>query len=281
MGYGVRYEGGERLRLDRIDPRANGGLDKPAGVEALGPLADEIGRLQELLFAAREQSVLIVLQGVDASGKDGTVRNVLREVNPAGCRVVSFKAPTPHELAHDFLWRVHQQVPEDGYIVVFNRSHYEDVLVPRVRGTIDEATWRARYEEIVAFERLLVRNGTLLLKCYLHISEEEQEARLLAREKDVTKAWKLNAGDWLDRAAWGAFRDAYEDALTATATPQAPWHVIPADRKWFRNLAVAEALVGLLRPHEERWLETLRAKGEAELAEIRAMRAAGPDAVGR
>lgn len=280
MGYAVRLADGAAVRLAEIDPHADGGLEKAAGEAALAPLAAEIGELQELLFAAREQSVLIVLQGLDASGKDGTVRNVLREVNPAGCRVVSFKAPTPHELAHDFLWRIHRETPERGYVVAFNRSHYEDVLVPRVRGTIDEATWRGRYEAINAFERLLVGSGTLLLKCYLHISEAEQEERLLARERDVTKAWKLNAGDWLDRRSWAEFRVAYEDALAATATPEAPWHIIPADRKWFRNLAVAEALVGLLRPQKARWLETLRLRGEAELAEIRAMRGGGPVASG-
>ena len=271
-GHAVRATGGAAVKLAKIDPATNGGLDKEQGEAALAPLAAEIGELQELLFAAREQSVLVVLQGVDASGKDGTVRAVLRDVNPAGSRVVSFKAPTPHELAHDFLWRIHQQAPEFGYLVVFNRSHYEDVLVPRVRGSIDEAVWRERYEAINAFERLLARNGTLLLKAYLHISEEEQEERLRAREADVTKAWKLKAGDWLDRRSWQAFRAAYDDALTATATAEAPWHVVPADRKWFRNLAVAEALVDLLRPHKDRWLETLRRRGEAELIEIQKLR---------
>lgn len=274
MPHAIRLDGATPVRLAAIDPDAHGGLEKTEGEARAAALADELGELQELLYAARRHAVLVVLQGMDASGKDGAVRHVFKEVNPAGCRVVPFKAPTPPELARDFLWRVHQQVPEKGLIVVFNRSHYEDVLAARVKGLVPEPVWRDRYGQINAFEHLLVANGTLVLKCFLHISKEEQEERLLARERDVAKAWKLNAGDWVDRRLWDAYRVAYEDALDATATPAAPWYVVPADRKWFRDLAIAELVVGALRPHRDGWQEDLRRRGEAELAAVHAARAA-------
>jgi PPK2 family polyphosphate:nucleotide phosphotransferase len=217
--------------------------------------------------------VLIVLQGLDTSGKDGTIRNVFRDVDPVGCRVASFKVPTQIELAHDFLWRVHRETPGRGELVVFNRSHYEDVLVVRVHELVPEAVWRERYDHINAFERLLADSGTIVAKFYLHISKEEQESRLLDRERDVEKAWKLSAADWVERRSWDRYIAAYEDAIARCATAEAPWYVVPADRKWFRNLAVAESIVELLRPHKAAWLKALEARGEAELKAIREARA--------
>jgi PPK2 family polyphosphate:nucleotide phosphotransferase len=272
MPYAVRVTGGERIDLARFDPNDTGGLTKEEGEARFAALATELGDLQDLLYAAQTDAVLIVLQGLDTSGKDGTIRNVFRDVDPVGCRVTSFKVPTAAELAHDFLWRVHQQVPGKGDLTVFNRSHYEDVLVVRVHELVPEVVWRKRYDNINTFERLLVESQTIVAKFYLHISKEEQEQRLLERERDVTKAWKLSAADWVERRSWDKYIAAYEDAISACATADAPWYVVPADRKWFRNLAVAEAIVELLRPHKQRWLKALEARGEAELKAIREAR---------
>ncbi len=278
--YARRVAPGEPIRLAEIDPADAAGLDKETGKALLGRLDDELGELQDLLYAAAEHSVLLVLQGLDTSGKDGTIKRVLRGVNPVGCRIVSFKVPTATELAHDFLWRVHARAPERGQLGVFNRSHYEDVLVARIHGRVPEPVWRRRYEHINAFERLLADNGTIILKCFLYISKAEQEERLLARERDVTKAWKLSAQDWVERRSWDEYTAAYEDALRHCSTEVAPWHVIPADRKWFRNLAVAQLLVETLRPYKAGWLERLRAMGERELREIQEARKQGRIALG-
>ncbi|MBA3413658.1 MAG: polyphosphate kinase 2 family protein [Chloroflexia bacterium] len=272
MGYAVRIPEGGPADLAGIDPRADGGLGKSEGEAQFELLAAELGDLQELLYAAGSHALLVVLQGMDTSGKDGALRSVFKEVDPQGVRAVPFKVPTPLELGHDFLWRVHREVPERGAIVVFNRSHYEAVLVERVKELVPEAIWRARYEHIIAFERLLAENGTVVRKFYLHIGEAEQEERLLEREADITKAWKLNVGDWVDRRAWDRYIAAYEEALARCSTAAAPWYVVPADRKWFRNLAMAEVLVETLRPLREGWLATLRERGERELALVRAER---------
>ena len=279
-GYARRVAPNKPIRLAEIDPADAAGLDKETGKALLDRLDDELGELQDLLYAAAEHSVLLVLQGLDTSGKDGTIKRVLRGVNPVGCRIVSFKVPTATELAHDFLWRVHAGVPERGQLGVFNRSHYEDVLVARVHGLVPEPVWRRRYEHINAFERLLADNGTIILKCFLYISKAEQEDRLLAREREVTKAWKLSAQDWVERRSWDEYTAAYEDALRHCSTEVAPWHVIPADRKWFRNLAVAQLLVETLRPYKASWLERLRAMGERELREIQEARKRGKIALG-
>ena len=272
---------GAPVRLDKLAPGDTAGLAKTEGEALLGRLADELGELQELLYAAGRHSVLLVLQGLDTSGKDGTIKHVLDKVNPVGCRIVSFKAPTPTELAHDFLWRVHAATPERGQFGVFNRSHYEDVLVARVRALVPEEVWRRRYEHINAFERLLADNDTIIVKCFLHISQAEQEERLLAREREVAKAWKLNARDWIERRSWDEYMAAYEDALRHCSTEVAPWHVIPADHKWFRNIAVAQLLVEVLRPHKDGWLAHLRAVGERERREIEAARREGKVALPR
>ena len=265
---------GARVRLDELDPRHDAGLDRAAADTLMAALDDELAELQELLSAAGRHSVLLILQGMDTSGKDGAIKRVLKEANPAGCNVVTFKVPTVTELAHDFLWRVHAGAPERGQLGVFNRSHYEDVLVARVKGLVPEAVWRGRYDHINAFEHLLADTGTVIVKCFLHISKDEQEERLLARERDVTKAWKLSAGDWADRRLWDDYTAAYEDALGACSTDHAPWHVVPADRKWFRNLAITQLLVEAMGPYKDDWLRHLQAVGERELAAVRAAREA-------
>ena len=275
MSYAIEIQPGQQVRLAVLPTEAPNGLTKSEGEARLAALAGELDELQELLYAAGTHAVLVVLQGMDTSGKDGTIRSAFREIDPQGIRIHSFKVPTERELAQDFLWRVHQRAPKLGMINVFNRSHYEDVVVARVKGLVPEAVWRARYDHINAFERLLADSDTMFLKCFLHISAEEQEQRLRDRERKVEKAWKLSAGDWEERARWDAYMAAYDDALSACSTPYAPWHVVPADQKWFRNLVVAEALVALLRPHREGWLASLREHGEAELAKIRVLRAAG------
>lgn len=264
--YGV--EPGTRVRLGDYDPRDTHGLTKQEGKARLDQLDDELGELQELLYAADQHSVLLLLQGMDTSGKDGTIKHVLKKVNPAGCRVVPFKQPTPQELAHDFLWRVHANTPARGQLGVFNRSHYEDVVVVRVHELVSEECWRGRYAHINAFERLLADANTIIVKCFLHISKDEQKERLLAREQDVTKAWKLSAGDWVERRAWDDYQAAYEDALTECSTEVAPWYIVPADRKWYRNLAIAHLLVNALQPHKAEWLAHLDALGKVERAAV-------------
>lgn len=280
MGFAIPVEPGTTVDLAQIDPRQDGGLTKEEGVQHLKHLATELADLQELLYAAGERALLVLLQGMDTSGKDGAVRDVFAETSPIGVRAVGFKAPTADELAHDFLWRVHKAVPAKGMVAVFNRSHYEDVLVARVRELVPEAVWRPRYEQINDFEALLVESQTIVVKFFLHISKEEQEERLRAREENVTKAWKLSVGDWEERAYWGAYQEAYAEALTRCSTTAAPWYIVPADRKWFRNIAIAETLVGALRPYRDGWLAALEERGEEERAKIKALRGEAPDPTG-
>lgn len=269
MTRAIKVEPGIRVKLVEIDPNGNGGLTSDKGEELFNALADELAELQELMYAAQHHALLVILQGVDTAGKDGAIRSVFKSVNPQGCRVASFKVPTPIELGHDFLWRVHQHTPERGMVTVFNRSHYEDVLVVRVHELAPESVWSKRYDHINNFERLVADANTLVVKFYLHISKAEQEERLLARERDVEKAWKLSAADWIERRSWSKYQAAYEDAISKCSTVHAPWYVVPANRKWFRNLAITETLVELLRPHRADWLKVLEAKGETELKAIR------------
>ncbi len=239
---------GSAAELERRDPRDKLGLpEKEDAAEMLAELLEELSALQERLYAEGTRSVLLVLQGLDASGKDGTIRRVFTGVNPQGCYVTSFKAPSPVELAHDFLWRVHAQCPARGLIGIFNRSHYEDVVTVGVLGLAPEAVWRRRPERIVEFERLLADEGTTVLKCFLHVSIEEQRERFAERLSDPSKRWKHNPKDEETRRRFGEFTTAYDEALTATSTEWAPWYVIPADRNWVRNLAVATVLVEALR----------------------------------
>jgi PPK2 family polyphosphate:nucleotide phosphotransferase len=273
MSYALRVKPGSRVDLSKIDPRQDGGLTKTEGKARLAELAADLDDLQDLLYAASDQAVLIVLQGMDTSGKDGTIKSVFQFINPLGCRTWPFKVPTPLELAHDFLWRVHDKTPELGMMSIFNRSHYEDVLVVRVQHLVPVEVWRSRYEHINNFERLLADSGTIVLKFFLHISPEEQRERLLAREENVEKAWKLSVGDWQEREFWPDYIEAYEDALSKCSTKHAPWYVVPSDRKWFRSLAVAETIVEALRPYRDDWMASLGALGKERMAELEQFRA--------
>jgi PPK2 family polyphosphate:nucleotide phosphotransferase len=218
---------------------------------------------------------------MDTAGKDGTIRHVMSPINPAGCDVAAFKAPTEEERRHDFLWRVHMRTPERGMMAIFNRSHYEDVLVARVHNLAPPEEWRHRYREINDFERMLARNGTILIKFFLHISEAEQRKRLLAREDDPDKAWKLAVADWKERAYWDAYVAAYEDALSKCSTDWAPWHIVPANHKWYRNHMVAQTIVERLAEHEGNWKAGLVERGRQELAALRAAHVYDEDGLAR
>lgn len=276
MDYVWKVAAGNKVKLKDYDPAYSGKYDDRASAELeLQELSNELAELQELLTAAQHHSLLVMLQGMDTSGKDGTIRHVLSHVNPQGCDVYSFKVPTQEELEHDFLWRVHKVTPGKGTMGVFNRSHYEDVLVTRVHKLVPEKVWSRRYEEINNFERLLADNGMIVLKFYLHISYDEQEQRLLAREQDKDKAWKIAAEDWEDRKYWKDFEQAYEDALSRCSTDKAPWYIVPANHKWYRNLAVAHTLVHTMRQYKDEWKAELEARGARELEKLRNMKSLG------
>lgn len=268
MSYAHRSEGERLIKLKDFDAGEDAGLRRVEAEEETARLIQELVELQELLYAVRMQSVLVILQGRDTSGKDGAIRHVAGPLNSQSCSVASFKVPTEEELAHDFLWRAHAQTPPTGHIKIFNRSQYEDVLVVRVHGLAPEEVWRERYEHINAFERLLADSSTIILKFYLHISRDEQKKRLLKRETDPIKSWKLSVGDWKEREHWDDYTEAYEDAINRCGAKHAPWFIVPADKKWFRNLAVAEALRDALAPYRERWLEKLEEVGRERKKEI-------------
>ncbi len=268
MSYAHKITGNRPINLKDFDPEYDAGLDREEGEERLKKLSNELTRLQELLYAAGEHSVLIVLQGRDTSGKDGTIKAVVGPLNSLGCTIASFKTPTENELAHDFLWRVHQHSPGKGEITIFNRSHYEDVLVVRVHKLVPEKVWRARYDHINHFEKLLDDSNTIVLKFYLHISKKEQEERLLEREQETEKYWKLSVGDWKERQYWNDYTRAYEDAINRCGAAHAPWFIVPANKKWFRNLAVADAVVSALKPYQNGWMKKLEVIGQKEKAAI-------------
>lgn len=239
---------GKRIKLSKTATDDTGEFDsKHEGHDATDTLTDQLEELQELLYAQSKHAILIVLQGMDTAGKDGAIRKVFGNVNPQGCRVASFKVPTPEELAHDFLWRIHQQTPGKGMITIFNRSHYESVLVERVHKLVEPKVWKERYKLINEFESLLVSEGTTILKFFLHISKKEQRERLQARLDDPAKHWKFNIGDVRERTLWNDYQRAYEDAVNECSTKAAPWYVIPADHKWYRDYAIASTLVDTLR----------------------------------
>jgi PPK2 family polyphosphate:nucleotide phosphotransferase len=221
--------------------------NKEEGLARLAELRQDLDTLQEKLYAEHKHRVLVVFQAMDTGGKDGTIRAVFEGVNPQGVRVASFKTPTPIELDHDYLWRIHAQTPGKGEIVVFNRSHYEDVLVVRVHKLVPDEVWQKRYDQINAFEQTLSAEGTTILKFYLHITPEEQKQRLLDRIDDPRKHWKFNPGDLEERKLWGDYMKAYEDMLEKTSTETAPWILVPANHNWYRNLIVAETLVKTLK----------------------------------
>ncbi|HJW94122.1 MAG TPA: polyphosphate kinase 2 family protein [Thermoanaerobaculia bacterium] len=236
----------KRIKLDEHDPAETSGVDKSEAAAANAAIQKRIGELQELLYAEHTQRVLIILQGMDTSGKDGTVRHVMNDCSLQGVRVVSFKKPTEEELEHDYLWRVHKHVPGNGEIAIFNRSHYEDVLVVRVHGDHGEKYWKKRFRQINDFEQMLAENGTTILKFFLHISPEEQRERLESRIADPTKRWKFQHGDIEERKLWKDYIRAYEEAMTETSTEYASWTIVPANRKWFRNYIVGKTVVDTL-----------------------------------
>lgn len=238
---------GQKINLNKIDPGSTGKFKNKS--EAKTQLSKNIKRmaeLQNILYAEGKHSLLIVLQAMDAGGKDGTIRSIMSGVNPQGVRVTSFKKPTEEELAHDFLWRIHQAAPARGMIGIFNRSHYEDVLVVRVHNLVPKNVWQARYEHINSFERLLADNGVAILKFYLHISKDEQKERLQARLDQPHKRWKFNPGDLQERELWDDYMHAFETAFEKCSPDYAPWHIVPANKKWYRNLVISEKIVETL-----------------------------------
>jgi PPK2 family polyphosphate:nucleotide phosphotransferase len=239
---------GRKLDLSELDPDdthlVRGGKAEAKAQNTA--MQKRLGELQELLYAGHQGKLLIVLQGMDTSGKDGTIRHVMAGFNPVGTRVVSFKKPSAEELDHDYLWRVHRQTPGKGKVVVFNRSHYEDVLIVRVHGLVPKSTWQKRYDQINAFEQMLHDEGAVILKFFLHISKEEQRARLQARIENPSKRWKFQPGDLEERKLWKDYQRAYQDALSKTSTEWAPWYVVPANQKWYRNYVVGSTIVETL-----------------------------------
>jgi PPK2 family polyphosphate:nucleotide phosphotransferase len=238
---------GSSTRLKDYDPAYKGSYDKEKAQAEEDALEGQMALLQEKLFAERQQALLIVLQAMDAGGKDGTIKHVFDKVNPQGVRVTSFKAPTPEELAHDFMWRIHNAVPPKGYIGIFNRSHYEDVLVVRVNSLVGSDIWKKRYDQINHFERMLAENGTRILKFFLHISKDEQKERFQERLDNPDKHWKFSTGDLAVRRQWDDYMEAYEAVLTRCNTDYAPWHIVPANRKWYRNLVITQTIVETLQ----------------------------------
>jgi PPK2 family polyphosphate:nucleotide phosphotransferase len=271
-----RVKPGEKLRLNKLDPAYAGKHESEATAkEETEHYLKKLTRQQALLYAEHKHSVLIVLQAMDAGGKDGTIKHVFSSVNPQGVSVVSFKQPTPVELAHDFLWRVHPHAPGRGEIAIFNRSHYEDVLVTRVHKLIDKVTWTRRYQDICDFEALLAESGATVLKFFLHISREEQLARFAQRLDDPARNWKISESDYSERELWDDYIEAFEDAMRATSTDEAPWYVIPSNHKWFRNLAVSQIIadamadLGLAFPPPSVNLADIRRKYHAAVEEAK------------
>jgi PPK2 family polyphosphate:nucleotide phosphotransferase len=269
-----RFDGPGKVRLDDIPADPPASATKAKAKDRFAELSDELFELQDLMWGARTHCVLMVLQGRDAAGKDGTVKHLSGAFNPRGVAVTSFGVPTVEERQHDFLWRVHKRAPRAGEVGIFNRSHYEDVLVARVKKLVPAPVWKQRYDLIRAFEQTLVSAGCILLKFFLHITKDEQKERLLAREKDPNDAWKLNVDDWKDREHWDDYTKAYEDAIEACSSEDAPWIVVPANAKWYRNLIVAETLTAAMRPHRKAWRESLDAQGKLVRRDLKAWRAA-------
>jgi PPK2 family polyphosphate:nucleotide phosphotransferase len=247
---------GSQVKLRNIDPEYKDGLTKEKGEEQLARNVKKLQALQEVLYAEHKQALLVCLQAIDGGGKDGTIRSVFGPLNAQGCHVASFKQPTSLERDHDFLWRAHRDAPALGEIVVFNRSHYEDVLVVRVRNLRPEKVWRKHYSQINDFERNLSENGTHVLKFFLHISKEEQLQRFKDRLDDPAKHWKIAESDYTEREKWDEYRKAFEEALEKCSTDHAPWFVIPSNKKWFRNLAVSEILVKYLEDLDMKYPKT-------------------------
>jgi PPK2 family polyphosphate:nucleotide phosphotransferase len=251
-----------RLHLDKVSAEPPKQMTKEAANQRLEALGEELFELQDMMYGAKLNSVLVVLQGRDGAGKDGTIKHVAGYLNPRGVAVTSFGVPTEEERSHDFLWRVHRHAPRLGEFAIFNRSHYEDVLVVRVHQLVPKKLWQARYAHIADFEQMLAEHGTIVLKYFLHITKDEQKERLLEREKDSRTAWKVNPKDWEERDYWNQYTEAYQDAIAKTAAAHAPWIVVPANKKWYRNLVVAESVAGALRKHRKAWSAKLEAMAQ-------------------
>jgi PPK2 family polyphosphate:nucleotide phosphotransferase len=264
---------GGKVRLQDISAEPPEEMTREKAAKRFESLGKELFDLQDALWGAKLHSVLVVLQGRDAAGKDGTIKHVAGALNPRGVSVVSFGVPTVEERQHDFLWRVHRNAPRLGEFAIFNRSHYEDVLVVRVHKLAPKNLWKHRYGHIADFEALLAEQNTIVLKYFLHITKKEQKKRLIERESRPETAWKLNAGDWQEREYWDDYTEAYEDVISKTAAKHAPWIVVPANAKWYRNLVVAESIAAALRPYRGEWTETLKATGVEAKAKLRDYRA--------
>lgn len=264
---------GRKVRLDDIPAEPPKGMTRKKAEKRFETLERQLFDLQDAMFGAKVNSVLVVLQGRDGAGKDGAIKHVVGCLNPRGVIVTSFGVPTPEERQHDFLWRVHRHAPRLGEFSIFNRSHYEDVLVVRVHGLAPESLWKERFDHIADFEELLAEHSAIVLKYFLHITRDEQEVRLLEREKSPETAWKLNPNDWRERDHWDEYTHAYEDAISRTAAPHAPWTIVPANAKWYRNLVIAESIVEALKVRRKDWEKTLVAMGKAGRAGLEAYRA--------
>jgi PPK2 family polyphosphate:nucleotide phosphotransferase len=244
---------GKKIRLSKIEPGDTAGATKEKALARVEKLREKLLRWQEVFYAEHRRSLLIIFQAMDTGGKDGSVKNLCAGLDPAGLHITSFKAPTGEELDHDFLWRIHRATPGKGMIGIWNRSHYEDVLVARVHKLVEKKVWKARYDQINRFEKNLHENGTTILKFMLHISKDEQCRRLQARLDDPEKRWKFNPGDIKERALWNDYQEAYEDAINCCTTDHAPWHIVPADNKWARNLAIIETVVRAFKKMKPRF----------------------------
>jgi PPK2 family polyphosphate:nucleotide phosphotransferase len=242
-----------KIKLSRIDPDDTGGTTKEKAQERFSELREKISELQQILHAEHQRSLLLVFQAMDTGGKDGAIKDLCAGLNPAGLELTSFKAPSTEERDHDFLWRIHQAAPGKGMIGIWNRSHYEDVLIVRVHKLVPRKVWKARYDQVNRFEEILAGNGTTIVKFMLHISKDEQKERLQARLDRPEKWWKFNVGDLKERACWSDYQEAYEDAVNKCSTKWAPWHIVPANHKWARNLALAEIALRTLKEMDPRY----------------------------
>ena len=248
----LKVRSGDKIRLPKIDPDDTGGMSKSEACKRIVDLREEISLLQEKLFAEHERSLLILFQAMDTGGKDGAMKALCFGLNPAGLELARFKAPTQAELDHDFLWRAHKVTPNKGMIGIWNRSHYEDVLIVRVHKLVPKKVWKARYEQINSFEKILCENGTTIMKFMLHISKDEQRKRLQARIDDPKKRWKFSPADLKERARWKDYQEAYEDAINRCATDCAPWYVVPANHKWARDVAIVDVVLRVLKKMKPR-----------------------------
>jgi PPK2 family polyphosphate:nucleotide phosphotransferase len=258
----LKVDGTSKFKPSRIAPDDTHGVSKSEAEKAMPAQVEKLAALHDLLYAEHKRSLLIVVQGMDAAGKDGTVKHVMSGVNPQGCSVTSFKQPTSLELDHDFLWRVHAAVPPKGAIGIFNRSHYEDVLIARVHELVRPAVWKRRYREINDFEKMLTENDVCILKFFLHISSREQEKRFDQRQTDPRKNWKSSPADFKERRYWDQYQRAYRDAIRECSTREAPWYIIPSDHKWFRNFAVAEIVVSTMESFKMRYPKGENTRGD-------------------